>query len=140
MGNRGQVVSQHPVLRDLLPFYTGGQLLFGAGLAASTYGLLSWLGEPAALLITGSGVVGLALVNWTARPSLLLLDEQQVPLLLATLRSIGYRYSPERDHWVPPLPRWLRWKFNVVKLVGVGERVRVTGPANALKFLSAKAS
>jgi hypothetical protein len=134
------VVSQHSRLRDLFPFYSIDMLLFSAALLAATYGLMLWLNAPVPLFLTLSGYLGAVAVNRAARPSYMLIKSQQQGAFISLLERSHYRYVPGMDHWVPPLPRWLRWKCNYVQLCANGNVVRVAGPANVLRVMAAKAS
>src|SRR6476469_9499925 len=132
------VRSQHSALRDLFPFYSVDMALFGVAIVAATYCLMRWLDPPTAITIATGGYVGMAFVNWTAEPSYFWVPPQQQSVLTSTLEGLHYRYVPARDHWVPPLPRWLRWKFNFVKFCPEGHAVKVVGPANILQHLAAQ--
>ena len=132
------VISQHSRLRDLFPFYTADQLLFGIVMVLGAYAFFLWLEPSAAPLCTAGSYIGMALVSYSARPAYMIIDEHKVPMLVGALRSIEYRHIADRDHWVPPLPRWLHWKHNFVKINASGIAVRVNGPANALSFLATR--
>ena len=134
------VVSQHSAFRDLLPFYSVDMALFAVAIIVGTYALMVWLDSPAATFVTLGGFIGMSVVNWTVKPSYMLIQKGQKPNLVSALESIHYRYVPERDHWVPPLPQWLRWKFNFVKFCPDGGGVRVVGPANILQHLATQLS
>jgi hypothetical protein len=136
--NPVRVVSQHSWLRDLLPFYSLDMSLFGVAVVAAAYALMLWLDPPAAPLVTLGGFLGMSLVNWTAKPSYMLIEKEQEAVLVSALESITYRYVPARDHWVPPLPRSARWKLNYVKFCPDRHQVRVVGPANILRHLAAQ--
>jgi hypothetical protein len=139
MGEAASTVrSQHSVLRDLLPFYSVDMALFGIAIIAAIYGLMRWLDPPTATIVTLGGYAGMALVNWTAKPSYFVVQPRQQRVLTSTLEALHYRYVPARDHWVPPLPRWLRWKFNYVKFCPEGQAIKVVGPANILQHLAAQ--
>jgi hypothetical protein len=113
-------------------------LLVGLGILAAAYGLMLYLDRDAAAMVTLGGYVGMSAVNWTARPSYIVIEEAEVSAATKALQEIDYRYVPERDHWVPPIPRWLRWTFNFVKFEQRGTVVRVSAPANLLRYLSAQ--
>ena len=134
--SRPTVVTQQSTLRDLFPFYSLDMFLSGAALVGAVYGLMLLLDPPGAMLVTVGGYVGMALVNWTARPSYFLITRDQEPALIAALRNINYQCVPSKDRWVPPLPRWLRWKYNFLRSEADGDAVRVVGPANLLAYLA----
>ena len=134
--SRPTVVSQRSTLRDLFPFYSADMVLFGAALVVIAYALMLWLDPPRATLVAVGGYVGMAAVNWMGRPSYMLINSHQQAVLTGALENMEYRYVPSKDHWVPPLPRWLRWKFNYVKFQPDGPTVRVVGPAYQLSYLA----
>ena len=134
--SRPTVFSQRSTLRDLFPFYSADMVLFGTALVVIAYALMLWLDPPRATLVAVGGYVGMAMVNWTGRPSYMNINLQQQAVLTEVLKNIEYRYVPSKDHWVPPLPRWLRWKFNYVKFEPAGTTVRVVGPAYQLAYLA----
>jgi hypothetical protein len=105
-------------------------------LVAAMYALMLWLDPQSAVLVTLGGLLGMSAVNWSAKPSYIAIQESEKSVLVSALESIHYRYVPSRDHWVPPLPRWLRWKFNFVKFCADANWVRVVGPANILRYLA----
>lgn len=132
MASHLRIVSKGGWARGLVPFYSADQLLFTAGILLLVFVLLRALEPGVAGWVTLSAGVGASLVAYSARPAYLLVERGRSGAIAEMLRSIEYRYIPERDHWVPPIPRWLRWTYNFVTIEEEGARVRVYGPANLL--------
>ena len=101
---------------------------------------MRWLDPATAAVVTLGAYLGMALVNWSARPSYIRIQPNQQTALSSMLEGLHYNYVQGRDHWVPPLPRWLRWKLNYVKFCPEGATIRVIGPANILGHLAAQLS
>lgn len=139
MSNRCKIVSKGGEWRALLPVYSADQALGTAAIVAAMFVLVVLVEPKAAPVVTTAAAAGGLIVNYTARPAYLLISREQVPLLIETLESIAYQYVPERDHWVPPIPRWSRWTYNFVKVEDFsGSEARVYGPANLLHFVAAR--
>lgn len=138
MGKRYDIISQGGRWRGLLPVYSADQAL-GSFVVVGGLFVLAWLLHPeAALGVTAAGGAGGLAVAYYARPAYLVIGRERVPLIIEALQLIAYRYVPERDHWAPPIPRWMRWSYNVVKIKEAGSEVRIEGPANLLHLLAAK--
>jgi hypothetical protein len=132
------LASQRSPLRDLLPFYSLDMVLFSAALLGATFTLMLWLDPPAAPFVTACGFLGAAGVDLSARPSYIDVSGHQSAVLVALLERSKYHYLSDMDYWVPPLPRWLRWKWNYVQFSANENSVRVAGPANVLRVMLAK--
>lgn len=134
------VQSQNGLLRDMVPFYSLAMGLFSAVVIGMTYALMRWLDPSAAALCTVGGLAGVLGVNWAARPSYMVVAKHQEASLISLLERSKYRYVDDEAYWVPPLPRWLRWKHNFVKFSADQGSVQITGPANVLTRMAALAS
>jgi hypothetical protein len=135
MIQHSRIISQGGWARGLVPLYCADQVACTAALLLLIFWLLQAFGVEDAGAVTLSAGVGASLVTFSARPAYLLIEGGRTEGVVESLNSIGYRYIPERDHWVPPIPRWLRWSHNFVTITEDDALVRVYGPANVLRFL-----
>jgi hypothetical protein len=135
MTQRSRIMSKGGWARGLVPLYSADQVACTAALLSLIFVLLHAFGVRDAGLFTLFGGGGASLVAYSARPAYLLIEGGRSEAVVGALNSICYRYIPERDHWVPPIPRWLRWSANFVTITEAAGSVRVYGPANLLRFL-----
>ena len=135
MASQARIVTKGGWARGLIPLYSADQLLFTAAVLLLIFVLLLAVEPEAAILVTLSAAAGASVVAYSARPAYLLVEPGRKEAILETLNSIHYRYIPQRDHWVPPIPRWQRWTFNFVTINEDEVGVRVYGPANLLRIL-----
>ena len=111
--------------------------LFSAVIIGATYALMLWFNPPAAAVVTLGGLGGVVMVNRAARPSYMVVAKHQEASLISLLERSKYRYVFDKGHWVPPLPRWLRWKLNFIKFSADDGSVQIAGPANVLRRMAA---
>ena len=135
MASQARIVSKGGWARGLMPIYSPDQFLFTAALLLLIFVLLRAVEPDAAVLVTFCAGVGASVVAYSARPAFLLIERGRRNAIVETLNSIDYRYIPEREHWVPPIPRWQRWTYNFVTIKEEEAAVRVYGPANLLHIL-----
>ena len=135
---RSQIISKGGPARGLLPLYSTDQLIFTTGLLGAIYGLTTLVEPDAAAIITMFAAIGGLAANYASRPAYLRLNGDRVSSVEEALHAINYLYVTERDHWVPPIPRWLRWSYNFVKIEKRDTATRVYGPANLLRYLTSK--
>jgi hypothetical protein len=135
MAPHSRITSKGGWARGLLPFYSADQVASTAAVLLLIFVLLHAWEPGAAGVVTLCAGVGASLVTYSARPAFLHIKRGRRGAVVEALNSIDYCYIPERDHWVPPIPRWQRWTYNFVTIREEGVSVRVYGPANLLRFL-----
>src|SRR5690349_14792073 len=135
MTPRSQIISKGGWARGLVPLYSADQVACTAALLLLIFGLLRALEPGAAGVVTLYAGVGASIASYLARPAYLLIELGRKEAVVEALNSIDYRYIPERDHWVPPIPRWQRWTYNYATIEENAAGVRVYGPANLLRVL-----
>jgi hypothetical protein len=139
MASHSRIVSKGGWARGLVPVYSADQFLFTVASLLVIFALLRALDPGAAWVVTLSAGVGGSVVAYVARPAYLFMERGRTGAIIETLNSIDYRYIAERDHWVPPIPRWLRWTYNFVTIKEEEVWVRVYGPANLLHIIRDRA-
>lgn len=133
------VRSQNSALRDLLPFYSVGHAVFSAILLLGIYLLMLWFDAPTAPFVALGSFVGVAAVGTLGKPAWMLVGLNQVGQLEVFLARQKYQRDLAGD-WVPPLPWWLRWNYNRVRVRNEDGAAFVTGPATVLRGLATELS
>jgi hypothetical protein len=129
------VRSQNSGLRDFLPFYSVGSIAFAAILVVGIYLLMLRLDPTAAAFVALGSFLGIAAVGTVSKPAWMLVGLNQVGQLEASLGQQNYQRDSTGD-WIPPLPWWLRWSFNRVRIRNEDGAALVTGPATILRGLA----
>jgi hypothetical protein len=118
-----------------VPFYSPGQFAFGGVVLVGMYLMMLWLDPPIAAVVALGGLIGMAAVGVTSRPSRMLIDHGIASEVERLLTEHGYERR-SGGAWVPPLPQWLRWSFSSIEFRWEGDVVQVTGPATVLRALA----
>lgn len=127
----------HPLVRRVLcPFYSVWEVITFVIIVVLAF-IFSTLfaGPDRAPALAACAAIGIMYVGYTASPARMIRspgDKRRVEQFLA---SVGYTYSPHAQGWIPPLPRFLRWPHNIVRMSIVGEELLVTGPLNMIKAI-----